>query len=50
MKTDTIDLEVMDDYKKTYPKGFFELFGSGKDLDIEEPKELQFKFDKREDV
>ncbi|MBR0039666.1 MAG: type II toxin-antitoxin system RelB/DinJ family antitoxin [Lachnospiraceae bacterium] len=46
----SIDLEVMDDYKKTYPKGFFELFGSGKDLDIEEPKELQFKFDKREDV
>ena len=37
MKTDTIDLEVIDDYKKTYPKGFFELFGSGKDLDIEEP-------------
>ena len=44
----SIDLEVMKDYETTYPKGFFDLFGSGKDLDIEEPKELSFNLDKRE--
>ncbi len=40
----------MKDYEKTYPKGFFKLFGSGKNLDIEEPLELSYKLDKREDM
>ncbi len=46
----SIDLEIMKNYENTYPKGFFSLFGSGKDLDIKEPKELSFKLDKRENV
>ena len=46
----SIDLEIMKDYEKTYPKGFFKLFGSGKNLDIEEPLELSYKLDKREDM
>ena len=46
----SIDLEIMKDYEKTYPKGFFKLFGSGKNLDIEEPLELSYKLDKREDL
>lgn len=30
----------------TYPKGFFELFGSGKNLGLdEEPKEILLKYD-----
>lgn len=46
----SIDLEVINGYENTYPKGFFDLFGSGKDLDIVEPKELSFNMDKREAV
>ena len=46
----SIDFEIAKDYENTYPKNFFNLFGSGKDLDIEEPKELSFKKDKREDL
>ena len=38
----------MKDYENTYPKDFFSLFGSSKDLDIEEPDELSFDLDKRE--
>lgn len=44
----SIDLEIANSYENTYPKNFFKLFGSGKNLDIEEPKELSFKNDKRE--
>ena len=44
----SIDLEIAKNYENTYPKSFFKLFGSGKDLDIEEPKELSFNNDKRE--
>ncbi len=46
----SIDLEIAKNYENTYPKNFFSLFGSGKDLDIEEPKELSFKNDKRESL
>ena len=46
----SIELEISNNYESTYPKKFFELFGSGKELDIEEPKELSFKKDKREDL
>ena len=46
----SIDLEIINNYENSYPKAFFDLFGSGKDLDIEEPKELSFKLDKREKI
>ena len=46
----SIDLDIIKGYENTYPQGFFDLFGSGKDLDIEEPKELSFEMDKREDM
>ena len=37
--------EKNDNTKNTYPKIFFKLFGAGKDLDIEEPKDLDVRLD-----
>ena len=37
--------EKNDNTKNTYPKNFFKLFGAGKDLDIEEPKDLDVRLD-----
>ena len=34
------ETNVKEDYSDTYPKGFFELRGSLKDYDIEEPEDL----------
>lgn len=34
-----------DDARNTYPEGYFNLFGSGKDLDIEEPKDIDIMLD-----
>lgn len=47
-----IDYEIGKDYTYTYPKVFFELFGSGKNLGLdEEPKELPWEYDaKREKI
>ena len=46
----SLELEVAKDYANTYPEEFFSLFGSLKDFDLEEPKELSFKYDKREEL
>ena len=46
----SINNENLKDYSRTYPDGFFELFGSLKDYDLEEPKEMQFEYDKREEL
>ena len=40
-----IDIDVNDNIRNTYPKGYFSLFGSGKDLDIEEPKDIDINID-----
>ncbi len=38
------------DFKDTYPKGFFDLFGSLPDIDFKEPEEIPFDYDtKREE-
>ena len=37
--------ETLKDYINTYPEGYFDLFGSGKDIDIEEPKDVDLKLD-----
>ncbi len=37
--------EKLNDAKSTYPKGYFKLFGSTKDLDIEEPNDIDIKLD-----
>ena len=42
--------EYSNDYSKTYPDKFFSLFGSLKDYDIEEPKEIPFEYDRREEL
>ena len=34
-----------DNNKNTYPKNFFKLFGAGKELDIEEPKDIDINLD-----
>jgi len=46
----SLELEVSRDYSSTYPSGFFDLFGSGKDFDMEEPEELPLEYDKREEL
>ena len=39
------------DMSSTYPAGFFDLFGSVPDFDIDEPEELDFNLDsKREQL
>lgn len=47
-----IDYEVSKNYSHTYPKGFFNLFGAGKNLGFdEEPEEISWKYDaKREKI
>ena len=40
----SLELDYTSDIKATYPKGFFKLFGSGKDLGFEEePEEIPFE-------
>ena len=34
-----------DDARNTYPEGYFNLFGSGKHLDMEEPKDIDIRLD-----
>ena len=46
----SVDLEIAKNYENTYPSNFFNLFGSGKNIDIKEPRELSFKNDKREQI
>ncbi len=36
---------VKTDYRDTYPKGFFELFGSDPGLDMEEPEDIPLELD-----
>ncbi len=44
----SLELETTADYEYTYPKGFFDLFGSGSDLGLDErPSELDFENDIR---
>ena len=38
------------DYSNTYPDCFFSILGSLKDYDIEEPNEIPFEYDKREEL
>ena len=39
----SLELDITKDMSATYPRGFFELFGTGKDLGMdEEPDELSF--------
>ncbi|MBP5464111.1 MAG: hypothetical protein J6Y13_02920 [Treponema sp.] len=33
------------DYRDTYPKGFFDLFGSDPGLDMEEPEDIPIELD-----
>ena len=41
-----IDSDVkINNIKNTYPKNYFNLFGAGKDLDIEEPKDIDINLD-----
>ena len=38
------------DCSKTYPDKFFSLLGSLNDYDLEEPKEIPFEYDRREEL
>lgn len=45
----SLELDFTSDLKDTYPKGFFKLFGSGKDLGLdEEPEEIDWNRDREE--
>ena len=39
------DITINNNIKNTYPKGYFDLFGSGKDIDIKEPKDIDLNLD-----
>ncbi len=42
----SLELDVAEGFEISYPKGFFELFGSGKDLGLDtEPEELAWEMD-----
>lgn len=46
-----LDLDIAESAKDTYSPEFWSLFGSGKDLDLQIPDELDFKLDaKREEL
>lgn len=46
-----LDLDIAESAKSTYTSGFWDLFGSGKNLDIEIPEELDPSLDAgREDL
>ena len=40
-----LELNNTGDCSASYPAGFFELFGSGKDLEMQEPEELPWALD-----
>lgn len=42
-----LDLDIADSAKDTYSAGFWKLFGSGKNLDVKEPRELKRSLDAR---
>ena len=49
----SLDLDVSDsgNFEDTYPKDFFSVFGSGKDLDLDGVEEIPFTMDsKREEL
>ncbi len=47
----SLELDISRDHAFTYPSGFFNLFGTGSNLGLdEEPEELSMKLDTMEDL